>query len=265
MATENATAPIVPSTVTHVAVQASKKESSKKEWLGLTEFKREFTNKGQPPEKTQSTLKFDWYPAGPVSLLRLQLAFPDENQEDATVFTFFHPRLGDLKTRTGFRSVRVSGHSLATFVEFTFPTAKPPDLGQQKYQVMPGARLAIGRINSRGTRFDAQITHTVSVAGDASAKDINKTNVELSLKRTWHEESYVSAKLKPVVDWEKAAYTGASAELKGSVNLSARWSTWLMYGVGLWNRDATGLFHGKIGFGFVREIGRIRIPIAAEE
>jgi hypothetical protein len=238
---------------------------SKKEWLGLMEFKREFTDKGQPPEKTQSTLKFDWYPTGPVSLLRLQFAFPDESQEDATVFSFFHPRMGDLKTRAGFRSVRVFGHSLASFVELTFPTANPADLGQQKYQVMPGARLAIGRINSHGTRFDAQITQTVSVAGEASAKDINKTNAEFTLKRTWHEETYLSAKLKPVIDWEKSAYTGATAELKGSVNFSARWSGWIMYGFGLWNRDATGLFKNKIGFGFVREIGRIRIPIAAEE
>ena len=267
--TENGPAPIALSASTMTSTETEGADPParppKKEWLGLTELKRDFTDKGEPPEKTQSTLKFDWYPAGPVSLLRLQLPFPDEHQDGATVFSFFHPELGDLKTRVGLRSFRVFGHSLASFVEVTFPTANPPDAGQQKYQVMPGARMAIGRINSRGTRFDVQVTQTVSVAGDASAKDINKTNVELSLKRTWHEETYLSAKLKPVTDWEKSGYTGASAELKASVNLSARWSAWAMYGVGLWNRDATGLYESKIGFGFVREIGRIRIPIAAEE
>jgi hypothetical protein len=267
--TENGTAPSVLSASTATSTETEGADTParppKKEWLGLTELKREFTDKGEPPEKTQSTLKVDWYPAGPVSLVRLQLAFPDEHQEGATVFSFFHPQMGDLKTRVGFRSFRVFGHSLASFVELTFPTASPPDIGQQKYQLMPGARLAIGRINARGTRFDVQVTQTVSVAGDVSAKDINKTNVELSLKRTWHEETYLSAKLKPVTDWEKSAYTGASAELRASVNLSARWSAWMMYGVGLWNRDATGLYESKIGFGFIREIGRIRIPIAAEE
>ena len=34
----------------------------RQKWNGLTEFKREFTDKGEPPEKTQSTLKIDWYP-----------------------------------------------------------------------------------------------------------------------------------------------------------------------------------------------------------
>lgn len=247
------------------ATNARPQTAAEQRWNGLIEAKREYTDKGQPPEKTQSSLKVDWYPRGRISLLRLQIPFPDENQEDAAVFDFFHPRLGDLKARLGFRSFPVFEHPLATFVEFTFPTANPASIGQEKYQVMAGVRLALGRITGRGLRFDLQITQTASVAGDPSAKDINKTNGELTAKKTWRDNTYVTVKLRAVTDWEKSAYTGGAVEFKGSLNINPRWSIWVQYGHGAWNQDATGMYQSKIGFGLVREIGRLVRPIAAEE
>jgi hypothetical protein len=174
--------------------------SGRRAWNGLTEFKREWTDKGDPPEKTQSTIKVDWYPrlTSAVSLLRLQLVFPDENQNDATVFNFFHPRVGDLKTRIGFRSFSFLGTRLAVYEEITFPTADPPDLGQEKYQLNTGARTSTPVTSM--FRFDVQISETLSVAGDPSAKAINKTNAEVTGRRTWRAGSYVQLSLKPVVD-----------------------------------------------------------------
>jgi len=240
--------------------------SSKPSWNGLTEVKREYTDKGQPPEKTQSTVKIDWYYRRyGLSLLRLQVPFPDQNQEDAELFHFFHPRPGDMKARVGFQSFPVAAVRVGTFVELTFPTASPEDLGQGKYQVNVGARGSTGLSRSRKIRLDVQISETASVAGDPETNEINKSNGEVTVRKSWSDDTYVQASLKPVVNWEKAGLTGATAEVKANVNITRRWNAWVMYGHLAWGLSAPGMYENKVGFGFRRAIGRGGIPIAGEE
>ena len=73
---------------------------------GLIELKRQATAHGTPEEKTKTDLKFDYVPQeGAVSLLRLELPFPDEK----TTFggSPFDPDFGDAKIRVGFRAVEM--------------------------------------------------------------------------------------------------------------------------------------------------------------
>ena len=68
------------------------------------EFKRQATARGTPEETTKSKVKFDYFPDGPVSLLRLELPFPDEDTDFEG--RPFNPRPGDLKVRVGMRPVQ---------------------------------------------------------------------------------------------------------------------------------------------------------------
>jgi len=58
------------------------------------ELKREFTNRGTPDETSRTQIKIEGYLDGIVSLLRLEVPFPD----DKTTFEGdpFNPRLGDI-------------------------------------------------------------------------------------------------------------------------------------------------------------------------
>ena len=80
---------------------------------GLFEFKRQNTSRGTPEETTKTNLKFDYFPPeGVVSLLRLELPFPDKTTTFAG--NAFDPAFGDAKTRVGFRAVglAVRGQSI---------------------------------------------------------------------------------------------------------------------------------------------------------
>jgi hypothetical protein len=156
---------------------------------------------------------------------------------------------------------------LATYEEITFPTASPESSGQGKYQLNTGATASTPIAGSSKLRFMVQISETVSVAGDPSTKDINKTNLDLTGKYAWRDDTYVYLKIKGVVNWEDSDsdQTGSVAEVKGSLNFGRRWSGWFLYGHLVSGPTAPGMYYSKISFGVVREIGRFRLPIAAEE
>ncbi len=107
----------------------------------LIELKRETTNRGTPEETTKTQIKIDAFLDGIVSLLRLEVPFPD----DKTSFEGdpFSPRLGDIKVRVGFRPVPLGDIPVGSFLEVTFPTADPEELGSGKYQVSPGIRTNV--------------------------------------------------------------------------------------------------------------------------
>ncbi len=103
---------------------------------GKIELKRQATNRGTPEETTKTQLKTDAYLDGFVSLLRLEVPFPDEKTDFEG--DPFNPRLGDIKVRTGFRPFHIDEIPVSTFLEVTFPTADPESLGSGKYQLTAG-------------------------------------------------------------------------------------------------------------------------------
>jgi hypothetical protein len=217
----------------------------------LLELKRENTNRGTPDETTKTQIKIDAYLDGIVSLLRLDVPFPD----DKTSFEGdpFNPRLGDIKVRVGFRPVRLDDIPLGSFLEVTFPTANPEELGKGKYQVSPGVRanfpITFGQRlpESHKMTFEPLVQQVVSVAGDENRTNINYTKFELALRDTWRKKYWFKLTAKPVVDWEQGGETGAVAEVQGGWIINRQWRVWLMVGTRLWGEGVPTTYDQRVG------------------
>ena len=217
-----------------VADQATK-------WSGKVELKREATSRGTPEETTKTAIKIDTFLDGPVSLFRIDMPFPDEKtdfQGDP-----FNPTEGDLKIRFGFRPWESGAYSFPTFVEFTFPTANPESMGSGKYQASAGIRM-IGPLRlplpdpaNHKSRFEIQLQHVQSFAGDPERNDIKNTRLELTAFDAWRGLCSFKLKLKPVVDWKHDAKTGATLEFEVGWFIDPHWRTWLMSGSRVWGPD----------------------------
>ena len=218
----------------------------------LLELKREATNRGTPEETTKTQIKIDALLDRTVSLLRLEVPFPD----DKTSFEGdpLSPRLGDIKVRVGFRPVPLNDIPLGFFLESTFPTADSEELGSGKYQVAMGIRtnfpisLSQSSPNAHRVSFEPLIKQVVSVAGDEGRKDINYMKFELSLKDTWKKKYWLKLTPKPVVNWEQSAETGAVAELQGGWIINSRWKVWLLLGSRLWGEKVPSTYDQRVGF-----------------
>ena len=217
----------------------------------LVELKREATNRGTPDETTKSQIKIDALLDGVVSLLRMEMPFPD----DKTSFEGnpFNPRLGDIKVRVGFRPVSLFDLPLGAFLEVTFPTADPEDLGSGKYQVAPGIRTTVPMTfgqrlpESHKVTFEPLVKQVVSVAGDKNRKEINYTKFEISLKDTWWGKYWLKLTPKPVVDWEQSGKTGSVVELEGGWIIHSQWRVWLMFGGRLWGEALPSTYDKRVG------------------
>lgn len=78
-------------------------------WRGLVQLKRQNTSRNSPDESTKTTLRIDTFFDAPVSLFRLEIPFPDEETDFSG--SPFNPRLGDIKTRIGFRALKADRYS----------------------------------------------------------------------------------------------------------------------------------------------------------
>jgi hypothetical protein len=220
---------------------------------GRIELKRDDTNRGTSEETTKTSLKISTFLDGPVSMLRLELPFPD----DRTDFwgNPFNPRMGDIKTRVAFKAVRFYGIPLSSFIEVTFPTANPEELGAGKYQLSGGLRASMPLYDSlimsmpHQLSFDSLIQQVVSVAGDASRKNMNYTKFEVGLKSVWQKQYWVKLTAKPVLDWEQDAKTGAVAELEVGWNINRHWDAWVMSGARMWGEGVPSTYGERVGIG----------------
>lgn len=220
---------------------------------GKIELKRQATNRGTPDETTKTELKVDVYLDGFVSLLRLEAPFPDEKTDFEG--DPFNPRMGDVKIRAGFRPFPVEAIPVSTFLEVTFPTADPENLGSGKYQLTPGIfatvpiPLSQGFSQSHKMTFTPLVKQVVSVAGDENRKNINYTKFELALRDTWRNLFWLKLTPKPVVDWEQDARTGEVLELETGWIINRHWSTWLMFGTRLWGEGVPSTYDKRVELG----------------
>jgi len=220
---------------------------------GKVELKRQATNRGTPEETTKTQLKIDSYLDGFVSLLRLEVPFPDEE----TTFEGdpFNPRVGDIKVRTGFRPFHVDEIPVSTFLEVTFPTADPESLGSGKYQltagIQPTVRIPLSEPLSQSHKmtFSPLVKQVISVAGDENRKNINHTQLELALREAWQKKYWLKMTPKVIVDWEQDANTGSVLELEIGWIINRRWSTWLMLGTRLWGEGIPSTYDKRVELG----------------
>jgi hypothetical protein len=211
------------------------------------EFKRQSTAHGTPDETTRTQLKLEYMPDGPVSLLRLELPFPDEKSSFSG--SPFDPEVGDLKLRAGFRAIEVLGRPATSFLEVTFPTADPESQGSGKYQVSAGIRTAwpLGAgPEGRRHSLSAQLQQVVSTGGDPARNDINQTKFEIEARTAWPRGHFAKATLKPVVDWVGDGRTGAVLELEGGWVASREWTFALMGGLRVWGAGVPSTYSKRV-------------------
>ena len=217
---------------------------------GLVELKRQATARGTPEETTKTNLKFDYFPSeGTVSLLRLELPFPDEE----TTFTgsVFDHDFGDAKVRVGFRAFDVSGRPVTSFVEMTFPTANPQWQGTGKYQLSGGLKTIwqLDRgppwLGSPRQSVSVQVQQVVSFAGDPERTDINQTKFEIEWRDTWGPGHFAKATAKPVIDWV-GHQTGAVLDLEGGWWIDPQWTLALLAGGRLWGKGVPSTYEGRV-------------------
>jgi hypothetical protein len=220
---------------------------------GRIELKRQATERGTVEETTKTQLKIDAYLDGFVSLLRLEAPFPDEKTDFEG--NPFNPHLGDIKVRVGFHPFPVEDVPVFTFVEVTFPTASPEDLGSGKYQltggIQPNFRIPLSGEFSQSNAmiFSPLMKQVVSVGGDENRKNINYTQFELALRDVWEKKYWLKLTPKPVIDWEQDAKTGAVLELEIGWIINRNWSTWLMLGTRLWGEGVPGTYDQRVELG----------------
>ena len=216
------------------------------------ELKREATDHGVPGETTKSSVKIDALLPGVVSLVRVEVFFPDEDTDfDGNLF---NPRLGDINTRIGFHSIPLIGLRISSFIELTWPTADPSNLGMGKYQGSIGIKTNVrlskpdSIVQAHKFLFDGQVQQVVSYAGDESSKDINYTKFEFYLKDVWRKLIWMKLTAKPVINWESKANTGSVAELELGWIISHNFSVWVMGGRKLWGNGIPGTYENRLSF-----------------
>jgi hypothetical protein len=210
-------------------------------------------DRGTSEETTKTYLRSDNFLWG--GILSFQVAFPDE-QTDFNGSPF-DPRLGDSKARFRFAPFDAGGFGMSYFIEATFPTADPEELGSGKYQLSAGATAITGipvpeAIKaSHALKFTSQLQQINSVAGDKQQPDINYTKLDLSLRDTWGM-NWVKMAINTRVDWEQNGKTGAVGELEFGHRLDLDWSLWLLAGGLLWGEGVKGTYGTKVLIGVDR-------------
>lgn len=222
-------------------------------WHGRFQLRRENVERGTREETTKTYVRSDslvW-----DGMLSLQVAFPDEKTDFSG--SPFEPRLGDSKARFRFPSFAAGRFGMSTFIEATFPTADPQELGSGKYQLSAGltatTRIAAPKAIDRShvLRFTSQLQQINSVAGDEAAPDINYTKLDLSLRDTWGL-NWLKLALNTRVDWEQSGKTGAVGELEYGRRLDPNWSAWAMLGGLLWGKGVKATYGTKLMIGVDR-------------
>jgi hypothetical protein len=202
--------------------------------------RRDNVDRGTTEETTKTFVRSDNFVWG--GMLSFQVALPDEKTDFSG--SPFDPRLGDSKVRFRFAP---SYAGISYFLEATFPTADPAELGAGKYQFSAGATASTERDR---LRFTSQLQQVNSVAGDAARPDINYTKLDLSLRNTWPQD-WVKAALNTRADWELGK-TGAVGELEYGHRFNAAWSLWVLAGGLLWGEGVKATYGSKLMIGLDR-------------
>jgi len=229
------------------------------DWRGRLELKRANTSRGTPEETTKTTLRFETFLDGAVSLLRVDLPFPDADTDFEG--SPFDPRLGDIKVRTGFRALESGSLRFPSFLELTVPSANPSSLGAGKYQLGAGIRMlvpfqALGEPHA--TRFETEVSQTVSFLGDTQRADVNYTKLEFTLYDLWRERYTLKLKLKPAFDHAKHEQGGVGEIELGSyfgekAGPQRPWRAWLMLGARLYGPDdVSSTYNTRLELGLAR-------------
>jgi hypothetical protein len=212
-------------------------------WHGRVQVRRDNVDRGTTEETTKTFVRSDNFVWD--GMLSFQVAFPDEKTDFSG--SPFDPRLGDSKVRFRFAPSSLGRLGVSYFLEATFPTADPGELGGGKYQFSAGATASTEHDR---LRFTTQVQQVNSVAGDEARADINYTKLDLSLRSIWPQD-WVKAALNTRADWELGK-TGAVGELEYGHRLDSTWSVWVLVGGLLWGEGVKATYGSKVMIGLDR-------------
>jgi hypothetical protein len=192
-------------------------------------------DRGTSQETTKTYLGSENFVWG--GMLSFQVAIRDEKTDFSG--SPFNPRLGDSKIRLRFAPFSAGRFDMSSFIQATFPTADPEDLGSGKQQLSTGvtASTAIPAPQavrlSHELRFTSPLQQLNSVAGDEARPDINYTKLDSSLRDTWGAH-WAKMAVSTRLNWEQNGKTGAVGELEYGRRLDRNWSSRLLAGGLLW-------------------------------
>lgn len=220
-------------------------------WRGRIELKREDANRATPEEATKTFLRVDTYLRS--GTLSFQLPFPDDMNAEGS--GRYNPKLGDFKSRFRFAPFPAGAFTMSFFLEATFPTADPGNLGTGKYQVSEGWTSTLPFHHRWSVIHQctgtAQVQQVNSVGGDPERTDINYTKLDLSAKDAW-EVHWVKAAVNLRADWIQDGRTGAVGELEYGYVIHPAWKVWVMAGGLLWGEGVKGTYGKKIALSLSR-------------
>jgi hypothetical protein len=240
-------------TTRDAAAAADDPEPPKEGWHGRVQVRRENVDRGTSEETTRTYLRSDNFVWD--GMLSFQVAFPDADTDFSG--SPFNPRLGDSKARFRFAPFPVGRFAISYFIEATFPTADPEELGGGKYQLSAGVSATTRIAPPEGLkafhvfRFTSQLQQTNSVAGNEDRPDINYTKLDLSLRDTWGVH-WLKGNVNTRVDREQSGKTGAVGELEYGHRLDPSWSLWILVGHLLWGEGVKGTYGTKLQIGVDR-------------
>ena len=212
------------------------------------ELKRQNTGRGTTEESTKTTLRLERLSKeGFFTQLRLDVPLPDAKTDFAG--DPFDPRLGDVKIRASVQPVPLGAIPWTPYLEITFPTAHPQELGSGKYQVGPGMRTYV---KGPSATWGGLVQQVWSVAGDPARKDINYTKLELSVRDQFGGYG-AKATLKPNIDWVQDGKTGGVFELEGSTEVGRHWRVTLMGGHLVWDSGVQGTYGKRLELTLARD------------
>jgi hypothetical protein len=148
---------------------------------------------------------------------------------------------GDSFLRVGGQIWRAPGFTVFAGTDIVFPSASHSDLGRGKYQVGPGAVVAIpiARLDSVAQLFGEQL---VSIGGDPSRQDVNYSKIKIGLDTPWGQNWWTTVESNFSIDWTQKAKTAMNLEFEVGRKLGDHFRVWLRPAVGLWGNGVPGAY-----------------------
>lgn len=172
------------------------------------------------------------------------LKWSDPNRPGATSAQGF----SDLAVTLGWRAYNTPEYAVLVGVVTTMPTAAETGLGLGKYTV--GPTIATARFIPQWDSFLVGLfTQQISVGGDPSRNDINRSKVQVQVNSFWAERWWTVGQAVWQIDWERSAKSSMTFELELGRSVVGRLGMFVRPGIGIWGHDLVGAYEWNIEAG----------------
>jgi hypothetical protein len=172
------------------------------------------------------------------------LKWSDPNRPGATSAQGF----SDLAVTLGWRAYNTPEYAVLVGVVTTMPTAAETGLGLGKYTV--GPTIATARFIPQWDSFLVGLfTQQISVGGDPSRNDINRSKAQVQVNSFWAERWWTVGQAAWQIDWERSAKSSMTFELELGRSVVGRLGMFVRPGIGIWGHDLAGAYEWNVEAG----------------